>query len=67
MKSKRKDELVIDFIDGTRLTFSEGRISVRLPGSTASSSIEVEEEVPLEVAEDIISVLEDWRAEEIVK
>lgn len=64
MKSKRKDELVIDFIDGTRLTFSEGRISVRLPGSMESSLIE---EVPLKVAEDVISLLEDWRAEGIVK
>ena len=64
MKSKRKDELVIDFIDGTRLTFSEGRISVWLPRSVVS---EAEEEVPLEVAEGIVSLLEDWIAEEIVK
>jgi len=64
MKSKRKDELAIDFVDGTRLTFSDGCLSVRLPGRTTS---EISEVIPQEVAENVISLLEDWIAEEIVK
>jgi len=58
MRLKREDRLVIIFNTGESIEFTDGIII-----STYCDGLSAREEVPREVAEEIISLLEDWLAE----
>lgn len=58
MRAKREDKLIVEFTTGESAVLTDGTMNLLVDGKLSAK-----EEIPREVAEEIISLLEDWLSE----